>query len=153
MNIEFCADPAELARLHAQAFDEPWSEADIATLMAGPGLFALAAGAGGEPTGFVLCRIAADEAEILTLATSPAHRRRGVATALVRRAAQVAAADGARVLFLEVAEDNAPALALYAQEDFQPVGRRAGYYARGAERADAVLLRRDLNSVATRPYA
>jgi ribosomal-protein-alanine N-acetyltransferase len=150
---ELCADPARLAALHALAFDEPWSEADLATLLAGPGVFALAAPGADALAGFVLIRVAADEAEILTLATAPAHRRQGLARTLVQLGAAMAASAGARVLFLEVAEDNAPALVLYEREGFSPVGRRAGYYARGAARADALVLRRDLNSVTAAPYA
>jgi Fur family transcriptional regulator, ferric uptake regulator len=148
-----CTDPRVLAALHAQAFDEPWSEVEMAALLAGLGVCALVAHGAEGPTGFVLYRIAADEAEILTLATVPAHRRRGVAGALVRGAAEAAARAGARALFLEVAEDNAPALALYDRAGFSCVGRRVGYYARGSERADALVLRRDLNSAAARLYA
>jgi ribosomal-protein-alanine N-acetyltransferase len=149
MTPELCADPARLADLHAQAFDEPWSEADMAALLAGPGVFALAQ----EEAGLIMVRVAAEEAEILTLATAPAHRRRGLASNLVQCAAAVAATAGARVLFLEVAEDNAPALALYAREGFSAVGRRIGYYARAAHRVDALVLRLDLNSVTAAPYA
>jgi len=153
MRLDACADPRVLAALHAEAFSEPWSEAELAALLAGPGAFAIAAFAIDDPVGFVLCRVAADEAEILTLAVAPARRRQGVATALVRGAAEAAARAGAHALFLEVAEDNAPALALYDREGFSGVGRRAGYYARGAQRADALVLRRDLNSSAARLYA
>jgi ribosomal-protein-alanine N-acetyltransferase len=153
MTLEPCADPAKLAAVHALAFDEPWSAADIAALLAGPSVFALAAPEARSPIGFVLVRVAAEEAEILTLATAPAHRRQGVAKLLVTGAAALAFALGARALFLEVADDNAPALALYAREGFSPVGRRPGYYARGADTADALVLRRDLNSVTAAPYA
>jgi len=89
--------------------------------------------------GFVLARVAADEAEILTLAVAPAARRRGLARALLRRAANEAAAAGATSLFLEVADDNAAARALYAAEGFTEVGRRRRYYPGGG---DALVLRR-----------
>jgi ribosomal-protein-alanine N-acetyltransferase len=50
-------------------------------------------------------------------------------------------------LFLEVAEDNAPARALYAQAGFEEVGRRKGYYARPQSAAvDALVLRRRLRA-------
>ena len=153
MRLDACADPRVLAALHAEAFDEPWSEAEMAALLGGSGVFALVASGDEGPTGFVLYRSAADEAEILTLATVPAHRRRGVAGALVRGAAEAAASAGSRALFLEVSEDNTPALALYDRAGFSRVGRRGGYYARGSERADALVLRRDLNSAPARLYA
>lgn len=95
----------------------------------------------GEALGFALWRKAADEAELLTIAIRADHRREGcgrkVLAAVIERAGRAAA----RYLFLEVAEDNAPARALYSQAGFQPVGRRAGYYKRPAGFADALVLR------------
>ena len=49
-----------------------------------------------------------------------------------------AAARGATEVFLEVAESNAAARALYAKAGAQEVGRRRRYYADGA---DALILR------------
>jgi len=146
-------DAAALASVHAEAFDEAWSAEALRALLDSPGVFALAAEGARGPIGFILIRIAAQEAEILTLATASPHRRHGVARALVRGAAELAAIGGAEVLFLEVAEDNDAALALYDSEQFADVGRRAGYYARGVGRLDARVLRRDLNSSAAEPYA
>ncbi len=149
MSPALCVDAARLAALHAAAFAEPWSEGDIAARLATPGVFALTLG----EAGLILVRVAADEAEILTVGTGPAQRRRGVAATLVQAAVGMAAAGGARALFLEVAEDNLPARALYARQGFAEVGRRAGYYSHGDERIDALVLRRDLNSADPRPYA
>ncbi len=134
-----------LAAIHALAFGEPWSEAEFAQLLASPGAFALVAHAQGEPAGFVLVRVAADEAEILTLAVVPAARRRGLAAALMRRGADHARQDGALQLFLEVAGDNPAARALYAGLGFAQVGVRTGYYERPAGAADALVLRLDLD--------
>lgn len=132
-------DAGALAALHADAFDRPWSQADIAAVMAGPGALALVV----ESRGFILCRAIAGEAEILTLAVSPAARRLGVGRALVEAAAGLAATQAAESLFLEVAHDNVAALALYASAGFERVGLRKGYYATGA---DAVVMRRALNT-------
>ena len=142
-----------LAALHALAFDDAWSIDAFDVLLASPGVFVLEKKAGRRTIGFILCRVAAGEAEILTLATRPDHRRQGVASALVGGAIETAARAGADRLFLEVAEDNAAALGLYARDGFEPVGRRAGYYARGAERVDALVLRRELNRAPAEPYA
>ncbi len=132
-------DVGALAALHADAFDRPWSQADIAAVMAGPGALALIV----ESRGFILCRAIAGEAEILTLAVTPAARRHGVGRALVEAAAGLAATQAAESLFLEVADDNVAALALYASAGFARVGLRKGYYASGA---DAVVMRRALNT-------
>jgi [ribosomal protein S18]-alanine N-acetyltransferase len=139
------ASAAALARAHAAGFDAPWDEATIAALLATPNVLAFAAGPASAPAGFILLRLAADEAEILTLATIPPHRRRGVALALLGAATEAAGARGARSLFLEVAADNIAARALYTKAQFTPVGARRGYYARAAGAVDALILRRDLN--------
>jgi ribosomal-protein-alanine N-acetyltransferase len=71
----------------------------------------------------------------------PAARRSGLGGRLVGEGVLAAAARGAGRVFLEVAEDNAAARALYARAGFVEAGRRPGYYA-GAdgERRDALLL-------------
>ena len=131
------ADPAaRLAALHATAFVAPWDAAAFAALLGQDGVFVLE-----DPDGFILLRTVADEAEILTLAVRPDARRRGLGARLVREGGVAAAARGARRLFLEVAEGNAAALALYARAGFVGAGRRPGYYARpGGDREDALIL-------------
>jgi [ribosomal protein S18]-alanine N-acetyltransferase len=139
-------DPAkdsldQLAALHRSSFDHPWNAAAIADLLAGPGVFVFHA-----PDGFILARAAAGEAEILTLAVTPAARGRGLGRALLQAATDHVAALGAQSIFLEVGTDNPAALALYAGMGFVPVGRRKGYYVSSADGAeDALVLRRTLS--------
>jgi ribosomal-protein-alanine N-acetyltransferase len=142
------ADAPDMAGVHAGAFDTPWSEADITSLLTSTGGFGLLArDAAGTATGFILARAIAGEAEILTLAVDPACRRTGIAAALLAGSVGLARAAGAMTMFLEVAEDNAAALALYATAGFSLAGRRRGYYRRsGGVRIDAQVLRLDLNS-------
>jgi ribosomal-protein-alanine N-acetyltransferase len=139
------ADAPALAKLHARAFESGWSAADIEALLAAPGGFGLAARAAQDPVrlhGFLLARVVAGEAEILTLAVDPAHRRQGLARALLTASLAAAQAAGAEAVFLEVAADNIAALGLYQSEGFERVGRRPGYYARsGGAAADALVLR------------
>ena len=139
------ADAKALARVHAARFDAPWLEADLVVLLDGPGAFALMARHEGVQA-FVLARAIADEAEILTIAVSPDFRRQGLARTLTDAAARLAESLGAQSLFLEVAEDNPAAIALYTAVGFAQVGRRRGYYARqGGAKVDALVMRRDLN--------
>jgi ribosomal-protein-alanine N-acetyltransferase len=131
---------AALARLHAAAFATPWDESAFGALLAQSGVFAEA-----DEDGFILCRVVADEAEILTVAVHPDARRGGVGTRLVRAAARRASAGGAARLFLEVADDNVAARALYDRAGFVVAGRRKGYYARdNGPRADALIMSLDL---------
>jgi ribosomal-protein-alanine N-acetyltransferase len=89
--------------------------------------------------------VAADEAEVLTLAVTPATRRRGVASALLRQAMATALACGSRAVFLEVATDNPGAQALYLAHGFGEVGRRPAYFSRPGGAVGALIMRRDLN--------
>ena len=134
---------APLAALHALCFPEdPWDAGLLARLLAMPGVIGLiVAGArDASPEGFVLVRVAADEAEILTIGVVPAARGRGLGARLLAAAAARAAAAGAASLFLEVAEDNLPGRALYAHHGFATVGRRPAYYARPGGAAVAALV-------------
>ena len=140
------ADGPALAELHASAFDEPWPAEDILRFAEDRGGFALAIEEDGGLAGFILCRLIAGEAEVLTLAVRPAARRRGIARALLE-AALVLAQPTAESMFLEVAADNPAAVALYESAGFETVGRRAGYYGRpSAGSVDALVMRRTLNS-------
>ena len=85
-------------------------------------------------------RTAAGESELLTIAVRPAARRGGTGTALLAAYEREARNRGAETLFLEVAEDNAPARALYARAGWSEVGRRRAYYAG----TDALVLSKGL---------
>jgi ribosomal-protein-alanine N-acetyltransferase len=129
-----------LAAVHARAFADAWSAEAIRELLASAGAFALVAEDEGAPQAFVLARTAADEGEILTLATLPEARRRGLARALMTGAADLARERGARRLLLEVAETNSAARALYEALGYESVGRRVAYYAGRIGGGDARVL-------------
>ncbi len=135
------ADAAGLAAIHAAGFDAGWGAAAIATLLDSPGCFAMWL----PGRSFILLRSVLDEAEIITIATVPAHRRQGLAGALLAAAAAACVARGVRVLHLEVAEGNKPARHLYSAEGFEQVGRRPHYYPDGQA---ALLLRLTLCATA-----
>jgi len=138
----------DLADLHDRAFDRPWTALEFDDLLKSPGAFAVLGEAGepAAPKGFILCRSIAGEAEILTIAVDPAARRRGWGAALVEVATGIAAETGAEALFLEVADDNAAAIALYQSGRFAKVGVRKGYYPHPDGAKDALVMRRALNT-------
>ena len=139
-------DAADMATIHAQSFESPWSASEIAILLASPGGFGFAVAEQEALSGFILCRLAADEAEILTLATRTHRRRRGVAAVLLRAVRGAVTAAGAQAIFLEVAADNLAALALYEGQGFVRIGERRGYYERrGSAPMSALVWRLDLN--------
>jgi ribosomal-protein-alanine N-acetyltransferase len=118
-----------------------WGVTDFAGLLATPGVFAL-----GDDRGMALGRVAADEAELLTIAVLPAHRRMGVARALLDAFETRAGAAGAATAFVEVAADNAPAIALYTARGYATTGRRKGYYRDpDGRRTDALTMAKRLS--------
>lgn len=129
-----------LAALHETGFEEPWDRAALAKLLAMPGAFALLALEEETPCGFILMRCAADEAEVLTIATRPESRGKGAGRLLLEAAMREAAAAGAARFFLEVAENNAPARALYEKAGFAVTGKRPGYYRQKDGAVTAVVM-------------
>ncbi len=144
------ADPSHaaiVAAIHRAAMPEAaWSEDAWRSLIAAPGARTRIAMDGPAPAGFLHLRRAGGEAEVVMIATHPSTQRRGIATALLEDA--VACLDG-RTLFLEVAESNDAARALYAGFGFEPVGRRPRYYRTASGREDALVLR--LGATAANP--
>ena len=140
------------AELHRESFgpmgERVWTRQDIAELLAAPGVsgLLLRQTADGKDIGFALCRVAADEAELLTVAVRPNHRRLGAGRMMLATVVDQLRTAGVRTLFLEVGVDNPAASALYDRAGFRPVGRRAAYYRRGqAPAADAIVMRLTLN--------
>jgi [ribosomal protein S18]-alanine N-acetyltransferase len=144
-------EAAVLGRLHDECFDEPFNAAGFAALLASPGMWAALAwqnGSGqddsgsGPAAGYVMARSVAGEAEIVSIGVRPDARRLGIGAALLADAMVRAIALGADAIFLEVAEDNPAAVALYRSAGFEGVGRRPDYYPRKSSSPVAALIMR-----------
>lgn len=134
-----------LAEIHGESFDTKWSEAAFGEMLASPGTSAILLSSQNNPTGFVLLRKAADEAEILTICTRPAVRQKGHAKTLVQHMEVLLKNDGVKSLFIEVAISNLAGLALYRSCGFTQAGVRKNYYERGdGTREDALIMRKGL---------
>ena len=136
-------DACAFASLHAASFHRAWSEGEFEALLSQSNAVAHRAMMGRSLVGFVLSRMAAGEAEILSIAVAASRRGKGLAGRLLQLHLRRLAALGVRAVFLEVAEDNAPAQRLYRRAGFRQVGRRAAYYS-PAPGPGALVLRRDL---------
>jgi [ribosomal protein S18]-alanine N-acetyltransferase len=134
-------DAAAIAALHKASFQRGWGEDEVHGLLIESNVVAHRAMSGRTMIGFVLSRLAAGEAEILSIAIAPRQRGRGLARPLLDLHLRRLAGLGTRAVFLEVDEHNAPARALYRRAGFYDVGRRKSYYQTGAS---ALVLRRDL---------
>ena len=134
------ADAAAIAALHGVSFRRGWGEDEILRLLLDRNVVTQRMTAGGKVIGFIMSRLAAGEAEILSVAVAPAWRRRGLSRQLLDLHLRRLAGLGIRAVYLEVGEQNAPACRLYRRAGFNEVGRRQGYYDDGAT---ALVLRRD----------
>ncbi len=131
--------------LHGECFDEPWTDSDIAKVMAMPGAFGLVAMTSGapdpQPVGFLLAWCIAGEGEILSIGVRPDLRRQGIGARLLSAALGHARSQEIRRVALEVAHDNAEAIGLYASQGFTIAGRRPKYYRdRAGEAIDAQIM-------------
>ena len=85
------------------------------------------------------------DSEVLTFAVDPARRGTGLGRLLLERHLLNLERGGARLIFLEVSDDNAAALALYERAGFKIIGRRENYYQRAnGERRAALTMRLEL---------
>lgn len=140
-------DCGEIHRVHALAFHHSWSSDDFRSLIAQDNVFGFVARPEGKPgkaCGFVLARLVAGEAEILTIAVSDEVRKQGVGRSLMDAVLRYLYQERAETLFLEVDENNVAALALYRRIGFNKVGDRPAYYETENGRSSAFILRRDL---------
>ena len=138
-------DAPALAALHGASFRRGWSEVEFERLLLDRSVLAHRATLGHQLVGFIISRLAAGEAEILSVAVARSHQGRGLARRLLDLHMRRLAGLGVRTIFLEVDDDNVPARRLYARNAFRQVGRRDGYYPRpGSAAGAALVLRRDL---------
>jgi [ribosomal protein S18]-alanine N-acetyltransferase len=139
-------DARNVAEIHAASFDRPWGLMEFERLMMEDNILAHVAVGGGrsDPAeAFVLSRLAADEAEILSIAVNPKRRGQGLSAKLLGVHSDMLVLNRVRTLFLEVEDGNAPALALYARQGFTEVSRREAYYRKSdGSAATALVMRR-----------
>ena len=139
-------DAARLSQLHRASFHRGWGEGEFESLMAERNTLTQRLMLGRTQIGFIISRLAADEAEILSVAIASAQRGRGYSRDLLANHLGHLAGRGIRRVFLEVEENNQPAVRLYQRAGFATVGRREQYYrdANGAK-LNALIMQRDLS--------
>jgi ribosomal-protein-alanine N-acetyltransferase len=139
-------DAPRLAQLHGASFHRGWGEGEFEVMLAERNTLVHRLRSGRKVIGFAVSRMAADEAEILSIAVAASHRGRGLSRDLLLTHLGHLAGRGVRTVFLEVEENNAPARRLYDRAGFAVAGRRERYYRQsGGEQLNALLMRRDLS--------
>lgn len=134
------ADAKAMAAIHAMSFDKGWDALEMSAHCQKD----ICLGLGDPLSAFIICSLAADQAEILTIVTHPEERQKGLAAKTLSGVIDVLRLKGASELFLEVAEDNIAAQALYRRAGFEPIGRRPGYYRRSEGRFAALTFSKKL---------
>jgi [ribosomal protein S18]-alanine N-acetyltransferase len=153
-----------LATAHGVCFEMPWSIKDFQELLVLPTSFGFLAQIEQEKMaslqnvqesqsdqitpdifGFGLCSAVQEQCEILTIGVLPKWRRQKIGDRLLQQVVEQAKTLGAGEIFLEVAENNMPAHALYNSHGFKEVGRRPNYYREGGGRVDAIRLSKTIS--------
>jgi len=139
-------DAPVLAQIHGASFHRGWGEGEFETMLTARNTLVHRLRMGRKVIGFSVSRIAADEAEILSIAVAQSHRGRGLSNNLLLTHLGHLAGRGVRTVFLEVEENNQPARRLYKRAGFAVAGRRERYYRQASgEPLNALLMRRDLS--------
>lgn len=142
VRVATIADAADLSRLHTASFEDGWTRYDFATWLARQEAMAVLALREREAVAFGLALTAGADAELLTIATDPAARQRGLGRQIFRALDADALNRGLERWVLEAARTNLPALGLYKSEGFVEIGVRKAYYKTGQGRVDALVMSR-----------
>ena len=138
-------DAPKLAQLHGASFHRGWGEGEFEQMLSERNTLVHRLRQGRKTIGFAVSRMAADEAEILSIAVDSKHRGRGLSRNLLLTHLGHLAGRGVRTVFLEVEENNQPARRLYDRTGFTVTGRRERYYRQEGEQLNALIMRRDLS--------
>lgn len=145
--IRLTADsPSELfdamAALDRSCFgDEGWSANAFLSQACHPTGVVLAALCGGDFAGLFAGFTASDTGEVLTIATVPEYRGKGVARALLTEFLRLVPND-VETIALEVRQSNTAAIGLYNRFGFEKAGVRKRFYRDPVEDADIMVLTR-----------
>ena len=136
-------DLEDVAALEAASFTNPWTREMLAGELArNPFARVYVLRVPGAPVAaFCACWLVVDELHINTIAVAEAHRRQGLALALMRHILTAVSSEGVQRATLEVRRSNEAAQKLYEKLGFVHAGVRPGYYTQPDE--DALILWRD----------
>jgi len=141
-SVDLDAVMAVMEAAFGRAYGEAWTRSQLAGILPMTGVSMVVARdvCDDRIVGFSLDRQVADEAELLLLAVLPERHRRGVGRSLLQDFLVRARNEGLSQVHLEVRDGN-PAVAMYDESGFAPVGRRRNYYySPNGTRHDAITL-------------
>jgi ribosomal-protein-alanine N-acetyltransferase len=123
---------------------EAFTEQQLAYLLAEHNSIGLTARADEKIVGFIIAAIHAERnslaGHILTLDVIPHCRRTGIGSALMKALEDILRKQKVATAYLEVREDNSPALHLYEKMGYRKIGALRNYY----ENANGIYLSKKL---------
>jgi len=122
--------------IERRSFPTPWSLAMFVLELSKPSGICLAASAGEDLLGYVVCSRYDQVWHLMNIAVAPEHRRGGVAGQLMRRLLDESR--GSLPFTLEVRVSNRNAIAMYERFGFRSAGVRPRYYHDNGE--DALIM-------------
>lgn len=132
MNIEIKemnkSDLEKIKNILQTDFDDFWSYNILKEEIGAENSKYVVAVANGEIVGFAGLKIVADQADIMNIVTRKNFRRKGVGTLLLKKLITICKDFKLTSIFLEVNEENIPAITLYEKFGFKNVGIRKNYY-------------------------
>lgn len=135
-------DVDQVVAIERMSFPSPWSEEMVLEELSNPLSSFWVLESGGRILGYLCAWWVKGEVHLLSLATHPDVRRRGVAKRLLVELIEVAKNVGVERIFLEVRESNSIARKLYSSLGFSETGRRPQYYTDTKE--DAIVMSLDV---------
>lgn len=133
-------DLGAVVEIEHESFGQPWRRETFVALMGRPSVDVLVGEVGEVVVGYVVLRSTVGESELANLAVAEAHRRTGVARALLTKAVETAQGRGATWVFLAVRASNREAARLYERFGFQEIGTHGAYYQEPLEDARVFAL-------------
>ncbi len=133
-----------------QCFPSPWSRTQIEGELSHPcalvyGAFQEEDGQANQLVGWSCLHFLAPEAELFKIAVWPQWQRKGIATALMDHIMYICREQSCSTLFLEVREQNLPAIALYKAAGFAQIALRKSYYS--SPKDNAVIMRKEIDQI------
>ncbi len=110
-----------------------YGRSDLKNYLASPDANCLLAEISGEVAGYILTSRSTEIGHVITLDVLEPYRRRKTGSALLEAAEQEVASEGGRIMVLETATTNKPAIAFWNKHGYRQFVTIKNYYGRGLD--------------------
>lgn len=126
-------DILNISKLENECFKDGWTYTMLASAFESDTFSGIVWEEGGEIIGYGGITVAADAADIETIAVAEPYRRAGIGRALIDKLIEIARAKGVKKVFLEVRVSNFVAMQMYLKFGFVGAYARTRYYSNGED--------------------